>query len=274
MRIRRAIVGFALCLASSAAAAAQDQRQVELGYEITYAGLAGFRIDVTARFNGGSYDIETNTFKNGILRAVTINYSGRNRAWGGFSTQGARPNGGSLSIVVDDKTRSWAAQYGAGGTLSEKHTPEWKPAPHQAIPEQDRLGSLDPLSAAVTVGFAGDGACDRTLRTNDGKRRIDITLRKLRTEPAVASGIPGAIGDVLVCDITTKRVSGEFYDAAKEAESQRERPIRIWLARFDNSGIRYPGKLEAEGAIGTARGKLLWFRERPLSPAEGAAMQK
>jgi len=264
-----------LCLASSAAAAAQDQRQVEIGYEITYAGLAGFRIDLTARFNGGSYDIETNTFKNGILRAVTMNYGGRNRAWGGFSAQGARPAGGSLSIVVDDKTRSWSAQYGAGGALSERHTPDWKPAtPQQAIPEQDRLGSLDPLSAAVTAGLAGDGACDRTLKTNDGKRRIDITLRKLRSEPAAASGIPGAIGDVLVCDVTTRRVSGEFYDAAKEAESVRERPVRLWLARLDNTSIRYPAKLEAEAAIGTARGKLLWFRERPLSPAEGAAMQK
>src|SRR5215831_4929816 len=128
MRIRRAIAGFALCLASGAAAAAQDSRQVEVGYEITYAGMAGFRIDVTARFNGGNYDVETNTFKNGILRAVTINYSGRNR--------------------------SWAAQYGAGGALSEKHMPEWKPAPHQAIPEQDRVGSLDPLSAALMAGFA------------------------------------------------------------------------------------------------------------------------
>src|SRR5262245_2936115 len=274
MRIRRAIVGFALGLASSAAAAAQDQRQVELGYEITYAGMAGFRIDVTARFNGGNYDVETNTFKNGILRAVTINYAGRNRAWGGFSAQGGRPAGGSLSIVVDDKTRSWAAQYGAGGALSEKHMPEWKPAPHQAIPEQDRVGSLDPLSAALMAGFAGDAACDRTLKTNDGKRRIDITLRKVRTETAAASGIAGAQGDVLVCDITTKRVSGEFYDAAKEAESQRERPIRLWLARFDNTPIRYPAKLEAEAVIGTARGRLLWFRERPLSPAEGAAMQK
>jgi hypothetical protein len=54
----------------------------------------------------------------------------------------------------------------------------------------------------------------------------------------------------------------------------RERPIRLWLARFDNTAVRYPAKLEAEGVIGTARGKLLWFRERPLSPADGAAMQK
>jgi hypothetical protein len=274
MRFRTALLGFALCLTASAAAAAQDSRQVEVGYEITYAGMAGFRIDLSARFGDGRYDIEASTFKNGVLKAVTMNYAGRNRAWGGFTGAGAQPSAGSLSIVVGDKTRTWTAQYGANGGVKEAHNPEWKPLPQQAIPERDRVGSLDPLSAGVTAGLAGDAACDRTLPINDGKRRIDIILRKVRTEPASASGIAGAQGDVLVCEITTRRVSGEFYDAAKESETERERPVRLWLAHLDDTPFRYPAKLEAELAIGTARGRLLWFRERPLSAEESQAMRR
>src|SRR5262249_6307151 len=120
--------------------------------------------------------------------------------------------------------------------------------------------------AALTVGFAGDAACDRTLPINDGKRRTNVILRKVAVESAAASGIANARGDVLVCDIFTKRISGEFDDAPKEAETEREPPIRVWLARFDQSQIRYPGRLEAQTGIGTIRGKLLWFRERPLTP--------
>src|SRR5262245_7442834 len=222
MSFRRALLGFvAFSAAPLTAAAAQEARQVEIGYEITYAGLAGFRIDVNARFNGASYDVETNAFKNGILRAVTMNYAGRNRAWGGFSAQGARPSAGSLAIVVGDTTRTWTAQYGAGGALKETFNPEWKPQPQQTIPDSDKQGSLDPLSAALTAGLAGDAACDRTLPTNDGKRRIDIILRKVRTESAAASGIPGAQGDVLVCSVTTRRASGEFYQATKQQETAR-----------------------------------------------------
>jgi hypothetical protein len=272
MSFRTALLGFALSLAASSAAAAQDARQVDIGYEITYLGMAGFRIDLTARFGGGRYDIETSTFKNGVLKAVTMNYAGRNRAWGGFTGNGAQPSAGSLSIAVDDKTRTWTAQYGADGSVREVHNPQWKPLPKQVIPERDRVGSLDPLSAAATVGFAGDAACDRTLPLNDGKRRIDIILRKVRMEPASASGIAGARGDVLVCEITTRRVSGEFYDAAKESEA--ERPVRIWLARLDDTPVRYPAKLEAEMAVGTAHGKMLWFRERPMSAEESQAMRK
>ena len=51
---------------------------------------------------------------------------------------------------------------------------------------------------------------------------------------------------MLVCEIYTKRVAGEFDEAPKEAETERERPIKIWLVRFDNTQFRYPGKLEAQ----------------------------
>ena len=274
MSFRRAFIAFALTLAAPAAAWAQDARHVELGYEITFGGIAGFRIDATIRFNGTNYDVESTTFKEGMLKAVTMNYVGRNRAWGTFSSQGARPAAGSLSIMVGDKPRTWLAQYGAAGFLQEQHTPEWKPTPQQAIPESDRAGSLDPLSAALSVGLAGDAACDKPVRSNDGKRRIDILFRKIGMEPAAATGIPGALGDVLVCEIYTKRVSGEFDDSPKEAETERERPIKIWLARFDQTQMRYPGKLEAQTLFATIRGRLLFFRERPLTPEESQAIRK
>ena len=273
MSFRRAFIGFALGLAVPGAALAQEARQIELGYEITFAGISGFRIDVTARFNGMTYDVESSTFKVGTLKAMTMNYVGRNRAWGGFSPQGARPAAGSLSIMVGDTPRTWLAQYGASGFLQETYTPVWKPTPQQAIPEADKQGSLDPLSAALSVGLAGDAACDKPVRTNDGKRRIDIIFRKIGMEPAAATGIVGAQGDVLVCEMYTKRVSGEFDEAPKEAETERERPIKIWLAHFDQTQIRYPGKLEARTLFATIRGKILYFRERPLTQEESQAMR-
>lgn len=274
MSFRRALAAFALSVTAPTAAIAQEARQVEIGYEITFAGFAGFRIDVTARFNGASYDVESRTFKEGMLRAVTMQYDGRNRAWGGFSPQGAQPTAGSLSIMVDNKPRTWVAQYGAGGAVSEQHNPAWKPPPQHVIPEDHRTGSLDPLSAALTVGFAGDAACDRTVPSNDGKRRIDILIRKIGMESPAAAGVPNARGDLLVCELYTKRVAGEFDEAPKEAETKREQPMKVWFARFDDSQIRYPARLEASTGFGTIRGKLLWFRERPLTPQESEAMRR
>ena len=120
-----------------------------------------------------------------------------------------------------------------------------------------RRGSLDPLSAAISVGAAGDAACDRTVPSNDGKRRIDIILKKVGTESPQAAGVPEAKGDLLVCEIYTKRVAGEFDDAPQEAETDRERPMRVWLARMDET----PAALS-----GQARGEDL-LRHHPRPPA-------
>ena len=182
-----------------------------------------------------------------MLQAVTMHYDGRNRAWGGFSPQGAQPTAGSLSIVVGDKPRTWVAQYGAGGTMSEKHNPDWKPPPQHVIPDDQRSGSLDPLSAALTVGLAGDAACDRTVPTNDGKRRIDIMIHKIGIESAATAGVPTRERRPAgLRDSTPSASSGEFDDAPKEAETERERPMKVWLARFDKSQVRYPGQARGQ----------------------------
>src|SRR4030095_88053 len=110
---------------------------------------------------------------------------------GGSTPRGAQPTAGSLSISVDGKPRTWLAQYGAAGFLQETHNPVWKPTPQQTISDADRKDSLDPLSAALRVGFGGDAARDKPVRSNDGRRRIDVLFRKIGRERAAATGIPG-----------------------------------------------------------------------------------
>lgn len=274
MSFLRALPTFALCLATPALAAAQQARQVEIGYEITFAGITGFRIDITARLNGAAYDVESHTYKEGILRAVSMVYVGRNRGWGTMTPEGAQPRGGSMSLVVGDATRTMLTQYLADGSPQDKQKPEWKPPPGKDLTPEQRRGAFDPMTAGLSAVLAGDAACDRTVGTYDGRRRIDVLLKKVGTEPAAASGIAGARGDVIVCDLLTRRIAGEFYDAPSEAESQRDRPMKLWLAHLDNSQIRYPAKLEARTGFGTIQGRIVYFRERALTPTEIAAMQR
>ena len=274
MSFLRVIPTFALCMAMPALAAAQQARQVEMGYEITFVGLTGFRIDLTGRFNGATYDVESHAYKEGIMRAVTMVYEGRNRGWGTLTPHGAQPRGGSMSLVVADKSRTLLTQYLPDGSTKDTQSPEWKPAPAKTLTPEQRRGALDPITAGLSAAFAGDAVCDRTVETFDGQRRIDVVLKKVGTETAAASGIEGARGDVIVCDLLTRRIAGEFYDAPSEAESSRDRPMKIWLAHLDGSQIRYPAKLEAQTGFGTIRGKVVYFRERALTAPEIAQMQK
>ncbi len=274
MTFRRALLTFALCALAPVAGWADSGRMIEGGYEITFAGLSGFRIDFSMRLDGTSYDVESRTYKTGVLKALTLAYEGRNRAWGHFSPQGAQPGAGSLSLMISGKPRTWLAVYGADGSLQETHNPEWKPTPKDAIPEDKKRGSLDPLTAVIVTGMRGDGACDQNVPSNDGHRRIDIILHKLRTESAGQAHIPQAQGDVMVCELYSKRVAGEFFDAPEEAEAKKEDAMLIWMARLDGTSFRFPAKLEAKTTFGTIRGRLLSFTERPLTEEEKVAMRR
>src|ERR1700694_3813352 len=123
MSFRRAFCALAVLMGLAPTAWAQEARQVEIGYEITFAGFTGFRIDITGRLDGATYDVESHVFKQGILRAITLHYDGRNRAWGNAGPQGVQPAGGSLSIIVSNQPRTWLAVYGPGGSLQETHNP-------------------------------------------------------------------------------------------------------------------------------------------------------
>ncbi|HLG45512.1 MAG TPA: DUF3108 domain-containing protein [Reyranella sp.] len=259
MSFRTALAGLVLCCAAPSALA--QTRQIQAGYEITFVGMTGFRIDFTAKYAGNRYDIESHVYKEGILKALTIQYEGRNRAWGTFAPHGIQPASGSLSLVIGGQPRTWLAEYGPGGLVKQKFDPDWKPLPKQVIPQDKVLPSLDPLSSAISVGAAGDAACDRTVPSNDGKRRTDIILKKVGTASPQAAGVPQATGDLLVCDIYTKRVAGDFPDEQEEAETDSQRPMRVWLARMDDTQLRYPVKLEAKTFFGTIRGRTLYFHD-------------
>jgi hypothetical protein len=46
--------------------------------------------------------------------------------------------------------------------------------------------------------------------------------------------------------------------------------MKLWLAHLDDTPFRYPVRLEAKTGFGTIRGKMLFFRERPLTDEEKA----
>lgn len=252
---------------------AQEPRRLETVYEVTVAGLAGLRVELKAQFGASGYEVESRAFKVGVLRALTPRYEGFSRAWGRLGDRDTplAPTGGMLSIAASDQKRTWQVRYDASGTRQEMHDPPWHPSPAQAIDDKDRRGSLDPLTAILSVGMRGDAACEGTLASFDGRRRIDIVLRKIGSEPAARAGVPQASGEVLVCEARLRRVAGGFADDSGSSDSA-ERPVKLWFARLDSSLFRYPVRLDAQSALGLLRGRLLQVSEHPLMPKEKTAM--
>ena len=113
LEYRKAIFSNSFDLPVAASAQdAQAPRMIELGYEITFAGFAGFRMDVAARMDGQAYDVESHTFKEGVLRARTINYVGRNRPWGIPGPSGEQPRGGARARCASRRRTAVARRRG------------------------------------------------------------------------------------------------------------------------------------------------------------------
>ena len=206
-----------------------------------------------------------------------MHYDGRNRAWGGFSPQGAQPSGGSLSLVVGDKPRTWLAQYGAGRHAAARPSiRNGSRTPQQVIPERQAPGSLDPLSAAISRrrgrrrGVRPHGAVER--RQAAHRHHPEEDRHRARRRPPACRRRKG---DLLVCDIYTKRVAGEFDDAPKEAETERERPMRD-LARAPRRHAVPLSRSSSRRRPASARSAAdpALFRERPLTPEESQAMRR
>lgn len=265
-----ALLAPALALLLPVTASAQG-RAIEMAYEVSVAGFNGFVIDLVARFDGDRYIVNTNSYKIGVLRMLTARYGGRNRAWGTLSDEGARPAGGSIAVENRDTLRRWEVRYDGSRVAHEVHDPNYTPKPEHEIADSDKTGSFDPLTAGFHLAFARD-ACERPIPIFDGRRRIDILVKRVGTEPARDAAIEGARGDAVICEVTSRRVAGEFQAARPETERQPPRPLRAWLAHLDSSNARYIARLEADTGFGTLRGRVTRFRERAFTDEDRAAM--
>ena len=153
------------------------------------------------------------------------------------------------------------------------------------LPVYGHLGTIRPNDTVQVnpMWFEFDGEHVRFTHTNYRQK-----YRNLQHNPAMSLSIldpddpfrylevAGRLVDVVLFDKTGTLTRGEHlltgiagrdHDmllaqaAAVEAESERERPMKIWLARLDDTPFRYPVKLEASTGFGTIRGRLMKFEE-------------
>ena len=233
-------------------------------------GFAGFRIDFSGALRRRQLRRrEPHLQGRHDASAVTMHYDGRNRAWGGFSPQGAQPD---RRLAVDRGRRQaahlaravWRRRHGAGDSTTRNGSPRRS----RRSPTTSASARSIRCRRRSSSASAGDAACDRTVPSNDGKRRIDVILTQDRHR--AGRDRRRAAGARATC--WSARSTPSASPANSTTRPRKPRPsasgrCRIWLARLDDTPFRYPVKLEASTGFGTIRGRLLSFRERPLTAA-------
>ena len=271
MSFRRAFIAFALCLAAAGASAWPRRRaRSRSATRSPLQASPAFASTSPRRFNGIELRRRrASTFKEGTLKAVTMNYCRPQPRLGRLLAPG-RP------AERQARCRSWSATSRAPGWRSTAPAASCRRLTPGVEAARRSRRSPRPTGRArsircrrrSSVGLAGDAACDQAGadQRRQAPHRHHVHARSA-CEPAAATGIAGRAG---------RRAGLRDLHQARRPASSTTRRRKPRPSASGRSGSGSPASTRPRSAIpassrprpclATIRGKLLFFRERAADP--------
>jgi Protein of unknown function (DUF3108) len=217
---------------------------VALEYEVLYGPLQVMALQTTARLDDGRYETSS--------QVRTVGIAGMLFPWrAGASTVGARNDAGLQPLThrahgeYRSTERSVAIDYGGGGAVRAVVAPAADADDREPVPEAERQGTIDPLTATLTAVQSG---CRGTLRVFDGRRRYDLALAD-QGETDLPAATPAYSGRARHCQARVTPYAG-FW---RVSEQHDERPtlLDVWIATPKPEVMPVPVYMQLSGARGT-----------------------
>lgn len=246
---------------------------IVLEYEVHIIGLRTLTIDTITRIDGTRYQFDMNVQNEGMLRALTAAFGSRNQAIGTLGPASVTPGTGYTGIAVGrDFKRTWVVRYLPDGSLDETHTNLDQPESFKPTAAQKK-GAVDPATALMIATFSPGGPCSRTIKMFDSKRRFDLVAG-----PAAPQVLPPGFttlfsGNTNTCEMRMKKIAG-YGDGNAKDQATDDEPIRVWLAKLDDSGVEFPVRVTLSTGWGTLVGRLKKREVREFRPEDRQAMSR
>jgi hypothetical protein len=227
---------------------------VEATYEVYSGGLQALTLQM--RFEGGegpSYAARFHARSDGFL-ANLFTFRLDSEAEGQRTTEGLAPDRFRTEARwSDNDPRSVALTYNPDGSIDTQVVPPPEEDERAVVPDEARVGTLDPISAVVHLLESTDeaGLCTGEARVFDGRRRLDIAVRSRGQTEIAPSDYTIYAGPAQVCRLFLKPVTG-FWTGEERRERYPEE-IRLFIAEVIEGRPPLPVRLEmdilARGAV-------------------------
>jgi hypothetical protein len=235
-----------------AAAAPAPSESIRMRYDITLIGLPIGTAMITGFVQPNSYRVELNTKLVGVASLLSSSHAAAT-ATGGFAGGHLAPASYATTSANAEASRTIRMAMKSGTVDGVDISPPFDASiPRVPVTAGDRRNILDPLSAfimAVPAGtdLVGPGACNRTLPVFDGATRFDLELTFTGTRPVQTKGYSG---DVAVCSVRYRPISGHRSDGRATQFMADNKDIEVWLAPVQGTRIVFPYRISVQTLLG------------------------
>jgi hypothetical protein len=224
-------------------------------YVVYAGGFKALGIDARAEFEANRYAIRSELKTMGIvdwILGLTQTLESQGRIDGGVLPQSYVSDG-----VFWRNQRITRLTYGADRRVAVTMAPPAEDSDRPRVPEELRVGTLDPLSAymAANVAARTGSPCNGTFPVFDGRRRYDITLEEDGAGNVEPSPYSSFSGPALRCKFSQRKITG--FQQNPRFDPKTPRVSILYLARFGESGTWLPVRLESDSNFGYVVGHLV-----------------
>jgi hypothetical protein len=209
---------------------------LDLSYELYVGGIPLGKVAMSARFEGSDYkaisSLETKGIVNAFWQAKIETASS-----GSAAKDKLRPSlYDSFSQNRSVQRQHATLSFGSEGPLSVSSDPPYRDNKYP-VSEEQKKGTLDPLSAAVylTSGIAAADRgkpCDATAPVFDGRRRYNVTSTFLKnTGVHMDNGLYS--GPAMLCQIHYNEIAG--YKQSVIEQSRKLPKMYAWVVSVQSS---------------------------------------
>jgi hypothetical protein len=133
------------------------------------------------------------------------------------------------------------------------------------VPDELTIGTVDPLGAYVAAAVAARAGspCQSIIPVFDGRRRYNVVLEEDGIGVVEPSSYSNFSGPALRCKFSQDRLGG--FQRNPRFDPRTPRISILYLARFGESGLWLPVRLETESSFGNVVGHLVRI-DAPVRP--------
>jgi hypothetical protein len=216
---------------------------VALEYEVRYGLLRVLAVQTTARFEAERYEAASQMRTVGLVGAL-FPWTARATTRGVRDAAGLRPSRHHSLGAYRGSERSVSLDYGDRGSVRAAVVPPPEADDREAVPEAERIATIDPLTATLSALQSG---CRGTLRVFDGRRRYDLVLDDLG-DGTLPEATPIYDGPARHCRAGITPRAG--FWRATDRQDERPAQIDVWIAAPRPDIQPVPVYLQLSGARG------------------------